>query len=195
VDIVRAFAGARVVRAGGRPYLVSPPSLRGLAQLAAFLGDAAGDPSGVGRFADPETVPRLISAAGLPHCLYVATRRDHPDLTLDDCRGLAAGVAAEDLARLAEVVLCGGPPEPAEGDDPGPPSGGAAGVDLALAEWGTILEELRVRRGVGYAAAAEMSFDQLVNARRGGPAPRGRPMTFAEVLALYEANRPGDGAA
>lgn len=194
MDIVRAFAGARVVRARGRLYLVSPPSMRGLAQLAAFLGDATGEASGVGKFADPEANDRLLSPEGLPHLVYATFRRDEPGLSFGDCPTLALAVEPDDYQRLIEVALYGGPPAPDDDDAPAPPDGTpGADVDLALADWGMILARLR-RAGIGQREAEDMTLDQVVNTLRGGRVvPKGRPMTFAEVLALYESNRPGDG--
>jgi hypothetical protein len=210
LDLVRGTAAPRLIKAGDRHLLVSPPSLRGAATLVAHL---AGIPSfreahreRTGQDPPGDWSPRLggrraistLLRDGFPLLLYVATRRDHPDLDYDRIAELAGSIYREDDIHLVAALATLGRPfragvggdgdekeddAGAEGEAPDP--GDRDGIESI--DFGAMTEHPRVRfRLFTPAQVADMTLDQVANVMGGGqddgPA-QGKPMNPAEALA------------
>src|SRR4051794_16881207 len=105
-------AAPALLRVGGEPVLISPPSLRDLGLLLRFLEDAVEPPAGARPdwrpgFGDPGAVEALTEPViGRALLLYVGMRRDQPETRLVRAVELAPLVHEDDIALLVEVVLC-----------------------------------------------------------------------------------------
>jgi len=204
--IIPATAAPRVIDVAGEPVLVSPPSIRDLGLLVAFLEDHVPPPAGAPddwrpSLGGPEAEALFSGPAGLPLILYAAMRRDNPEIRLAAAYEMAGGIAAADVPRLLAVVFertatvaehqshcarwlvrhrrsrgLGG-----LGGDEQPRSLDAVGL-------GAIFEEPALR-GFAPDVIAGWTLDQLENKRRRGRGPDGEDgsgnidMSPAEVIA------------
>jgi hypothetical protein len=194
MNLIRATAAGRPVPVGPRTLLLSPPSLRGLATVMAYLE---------GRIPPPEDAPpgwlpdiageaafaEYSTAAGAALLLYIATRNDHPDLTIEEAGKLVLEMDDDGISALVRTVFVRGS-RPNPSSRPGkPPSSRPPGKGIESMDYARIFEAESVKRFPPQVLAS-MSMDQFENIYMGGNVEPEDVLSYDEVMAIYEAYRP-----
>jgi hypothetical protein len=110
VNLVRAAAAGRPVAVGARLLLLSPPSLRGIANVLAFLRSRVPPPEGarpgwLPPWAGEAAQAEYLTPLGVAMMLHAVTRRDQPGLTLDECAALGPGMDQAAAQALVDVFF------------------------------------------------------------------------------------------
>jgi hypothetical protein len=180
---------------GPRLLFLSPPSLRGLATLLAFLSGRIPPPED----APPGWLPELVgddafgayaTPEGATMLLYVTTRRDHPGLDAEAVAGLAAQLDEQAISVLVRIAFVRGEGRPSrrrkDAEDP------RKGKGLEAVDIGKAFEREATRRFPPDVLAG-MTVDQFENLLFGGDVEPEDALTYDEVMEMYEAYRPKAG--
>ena len=169
-----ATAASSIIYLDDMPYCISPPSIRDYGTIFLHLRDTFPtledqNPNFCPSLNDPLCVEELDSDSGFCVILYIALRRDNPEIRLRDAFALSVSISPEDRAKAARIVLQRHPRDEGDGidashwkrvsRDPGRP--------IHEINFGQLIERARIA-GFSPDVIAGWTLDQLENKLQGG---------------------------
>lgn len=176
-------AAPRILEICGTSYLASPPTLRDYGTIQAYLADTLETPEPPA-MQDSEVRSHLIEK-GRHVLLYVALRRDQPNLTIEDCVRLADSMDGPALKTLYDVVyrVRERPQGIVTLKDLETPERDS---DVLLCDWAGGFE-IKAMRRYRYRDIADLTLDQINNIITGGTANTGDDReAFEEAMRIYQ---------
>lgn len=173
---------------GTRPYLLSPPSLRGFGTILAWLADRLEAPeSAEGDWTPPLTDDRAFEEYGKPDGIallfYLSAKRDQPTLTLADAWELTSDIDEAFISLLVESVFIrsrrkSSDPEAAPSKKP------QRGKGLEQIDFAVLMADKDVCKFPPH-FIADLSIDQFEILLTGGRPEPEDTLSFDEVMAIY----------
>lgn len=154
MDLVSVTNAPRALSLNGQTLRCRTLTLGQIGEVLAWLEERL--PEGELLFSSQASRVALSTTEGLGLLLHLACEHHHPHLARKRAQALAAGMDADDEARLLAIAFRRLPGKPADPDAPPP-------KDLAVINWGEIFEALSGHKAYAYAGVASLTLDQFDN--------------------------------
>lgn len=178
MDLISIVNAAKPLVLGGLIYRCRTLTLGQIGEVLAWLEDRL--PEGKLLFSSEASRIALATTEGLGLLLHLSCEHHHPGLTREGAQSLAAGMDADDEARLLAIAFRRLPGKPADPDAPPP-------KDLAQVNWGEIFEALSGHKAYAYEGVASLTLDQFDNFASRGEGHDKDALDPRDVQAMWEA--------